>query len=301
MRLKGIKGIVLLVAAVLLLIIPLATMVVAAGGIDPEDFDWDARYWWEAPPLTAYEREQMREIMVLVLDRYFGIDVSTMSPEEFQELGRSIEPEGETEALQLFEHYARERGFQMPAGIFEMPVQRPVPPPAEVSYWWELVDPDLHEARITHFQEMFPEVNVRNMTPEEFERRLNPPPPPLRLLTIEEMKAIPGVVAVYGRARTYSAQAEIEKWLDELRGAYCGGALVDGVLLNSIGVSHRGYISVGLNMDELTIKEAQALAPQIYVAISERAERLGIQDVPVVFHLTKVRLTTATIQSLLRQ
>ncbi|MBT9161273.1 MAG: hypothetical protein AAGB97_02845 [Dehalococcoidia bacterium] len=299
MKLTRIKGIALLVAAVLLLTGAMGA--IAAGGEERrEEFRMDARYWWEAPPLTPYEREQVRGIMVLILDRYFGIDVSTMSPEEFEDLGRSIGPEREKEALRLFEHYAKKKGFQMPAGIFEMPVGIPVPgefiPPAEVSYWWELVDPEYREARIAFFQEMFPEVNVRNMTPEEFERLLNPPPPPLRLLSIEEMKGEPAVIAVHGRARSYSTQAEIREWLNRLREVQELFGILKGLTGPSFpritaSVDPAGYVEVSLTMfegEEMTINDALAYVPEIYALIAEKAETLDIKDVPVVFRLIRI-------------
>jgi hypothetical protein len=314
MRLKSIA---VLVVAILLVAGSAGGIVVAGGGDRQEgEFRWDACYWWEAPPLTPYEREQVREIMTLVIRRYFGIDISAMSPEEFEKLGATMGDEKQEEIFRLFGQYAEKRGFEMPVGI-------PVPkkefiPPADVRYWWELVAPEYREDEIVRAKKIIPEilraywqfaaerglevrpgiprpeeVDVMRLTPEEYELVLNPPPPPLRLATIEEMKALPGVIAVYGRARTYDTQAEIREWLNELAGVcYPVGGLVD-----HMGVDPLGYISVGLDMDKLTINEAQALASQIYAAISERAERLGTQDVPVVFSLTKIRLVGSSHSS----
>ncbi len=316
MKRKGIRTIVLLGVVALLLMALMAAIAAAGGGergIDVGDFNWDARYWWEVPPLTPYEREQVKEIMVFIFDRYFGIDVSTMSPEEFEDLGRSIGPGREKDVLLLFEYYTEKRGFQMPPGIFEMPVDISVleefMPPAEVSYWWELVDPEYREARIAFFQEIFEErferypeefpfaeVNVRNMTPEEFERALSPPLPPLRLLTIEEIKREgPAIIAVYGRPRSYTAQTEIREWLDRLREVQ--ELFIQQVFpetpaptrlfpINQIGIRY-GFLVVGLCKEELTINEALALASHIYALVSEKADRLGVQDVPVVFSLIR--------------
>ncbi|MBT9159791.1 MAG: hypothetical protein DDT26_01056 [Dehalococcoidia bacterium] len=333
MRLKGIKGIDLLVAAALLLI-ALMGAIAAAGGeerrIDVEDFNWDARYWWEAPPLTPYERQQVKEIMVLILDRYFGTDVSAMSPAEFEELGESLGPEREKEVLRLFERYAEKRGFEIPPGLFEMPVEVPAPdeliPPAGARYWWELVDPEYRENAIAfakkHIPEMLryywqlateegfevppgmprpEEVDVMRLTPEEYALILNPPLPPLRLLTIEgiieEMKGRPWFVAAYGRIPSYNTQTEIREWLDRLRELKDlivpppGTPWILPPATGFIAISSDGYLDVGLNrdkMDKLRInEEALALAFEIYALISERAETLGMQDVPVLFTLTR--------------
>ncbi|MCL0039137.1 hypothetical protein M1N46_02740 [Dehalococcoidia bacterium] len=318
MKLKGIKGIALLVAVVLLLMGAMAAISAAGGEERHDEFRWDARYWWEALPLTAYERQHVREIMVLIFDRYFGTDITRMSPKEFEELGATMGPEKEKEALRLFGQYAEKRGFEVPVGI-PVPGERP----AEVTYWWELVDPEYRAAAIARAERDIPqrlrnrrqlaeewgvevclpcpdEINVMTLTPEDYRLLLNPPPLPLRLWSIDEMRAVPDVVAVYGRARTYTTQADIQQWLDELRRLHHSSMRIvwaSSPHIITTGVDHRGYFSVGLNMDELTMKEAQALAPQIYVAISEKAERLGIQDVPVVFHLTKVRVLPGTVQS----
>ncbi|MCL0057561.1 hypothetical protein M1N05_00630, partial [Dehalococcoidales bacterium] len=295
MKLRGIKNIALLVVAVLLLTTPLVA-VARTGGIDEEEFRMDARYWWEVPPLTPYQRQQVKEIMVHIFDHYFQTDVSSMSPKEFEELGVAIGHEKQREVLRLFGHYAKKRGFEVPAG---MPIPREeFIPPAEVSYWWELVDPEFRESAIAMARQMFPEVDVMRLTPEEYELLINPPPPPLRLVPIEEKRERPGTVAVYGTARAYSSQAEIREWLDKLREVrdliIPIWSEMPAAPYNLFFVSPDGYLVVGLNEDKLTIDEALPLVPEIYAVIAEKAKTLGIQDVPVAFSLAVVGLDTAT-------
>ncbi|MCL0095878.1 hypothetical protein M1O52_05110 [Dehalococcoidia bacterium] len=61
MKLKGIEGIALLAAAILLVIGSVAGLAVAAGGGDSggnEEFEWnwDACYWWEALPISPHHQ-----------------------------------------------------------------------------------------------------------------------------------------------------------------------------------------------------------------------------------------------------
>ncbi|MCL0034568.1 S1 family peptidase [Dehalococcoidia bacterium] len=310
MKLKGIRATALLLAAVILVISPVAGMAGGRGSDAP-------RYWWEEGDLTPHEREQAREIMVLIFDHYFAIDVSAMSPEEFEEVGLSI---GTEKILRLFTQYAEKRGFEIPGGIPDprsLPVGEEYVHPvhltlADVRYWWELVGPECREATIAAVREMFPQVvDVMDMTPEEINLLLDPPPPPLRLLSLEERKEKrPTVdIAIYGRPRTYESQVEIREWLDRLRGVQeklqpwafslesklegvrAGKLLhpIHGLVINSLGVCSTGYLRVGLNLDKLTREEALAFAAEIYPLIAESARAVGIQDVPVVFSLTKLR------------
>ncbi|MFW0859115.1 MAG: hypothetical protein AAGB97_02885 [Dehalococcoidia bacterium] len=318
MRPKGIKGIALLVAAVLLLVIPMVAIPAAGGEERGEGFRVDARYWWEDPYLTAYEREQVKEIMVLVFDRYFGTDVSAMSPEEFEEVVLSVGPEPE-EIFRLFTQYAEKRGFEIPG---EIPEEVPDPPvedrcayiarimaadvryrelsPADVTYWWELVGTECREATVAAVRELFPEidvVDVVSMSPDELNLLLNPPPPPLRLLSIEERreKRPTTIIAIYGRPRTYESEVEVREWLGRLRGieekifpwAYDNTGKVI-----MFGVCHAGYLSVGLNLDRLTRDEALAFAAEAYPILAEMAKAAGVDDVPVVFELWAIRTTT---------
>lgn len=307
MRLKSIA---LLVVAILLVLGSVAG--IAAAGAEDKGSD----YWWEEPcclcSLTPYERQQMTEIMIRVFDRYFGIDISTMSPQEYLEVGLVLGSEGEEKLSRLVRQYAEKRGLDALRGIIPDPpllraeeeYKHPVHlTPADVTYWWELVSPRCREATIAVIREEWPEIDVRdimNMAPGEVTYLLNPPPPPLRLLSIEERKEKPAVVAIYGRARLYDSQDEIQEWLDKLSGVVeefaplafetCqAGKPV--LLINRFGVCSTGYISVGLDGGRIKeIDEALTLAAEIYSVIAEKAEAVGIEHVPAVFRLGVIRL-----------
>ncbi|MBT9162962.1 MAG: hypothetical protein DDT27_01527 [Dehalococcoidia bacterium] len=300
--------------------------IAAAGGeerrIDVEDFNWDARYWWGVPPLTACEREQVREIMTLIFDRYFGIDISRMSPQEFEDVGTSIGLEGEKKALRLFEHYARERGFQMPAGIFEMPIPREREefiPPKDATYWWEFIDPELREQAIAQAKIEIPkmlrsywecadwkgielplprpDVDVMKLPPEEYHLILSPPSFPLGRRGVEEWieRVLPGanIIAVFGRTRTYSNPSG---WFDRLHEANNLFPLLVGRFgVSAMGIIGAGYIQVWLDCGKLTVEEAEAVAPKIYAMLAAKAEMVGIEDIPVVFVLEALKATTADL------
>ncbi|MCL0058613.1 hypothetical protein M1O47_02905, partial [Dehalococcoidia bacterium] len=88
MKLKGIKTIALLAAAILLVIGSVAGIAAAGAGDSAGDeefeWNWDACYWWgwDGLELPLYQRKQVRDILVLILDTYFGIDISRMTSEE---------------------------------------------------------------------------------------------------------------------------------------------------------------------------------------------------------------------------
>ena len=297
MKLKGMRTIALLLAAVFLIGGSVAGT--AAAGTEDKSSD----YWWEDSSLdclTPHERKQVRDIMILVMDRYFGIDVSRMSFEEMDEVGRSIGPEGLERARRLFEDYAQKKGFEVPEPLRPEP---PLPPPAEVEdpYWWEIaanpeesvegiidqiaeakgMSPD--EVR-TSFGELFPGVDLWNMTFYEFHHFVNSlPRPPLRPVCFEELRQSPYIIAVFGRVPALSTERELTEFNEKLN------KVIDEVCpllcklprcefpLGTIG-AFRGAISISVRSDQL------GRAEEVYEIIAEKAESLfGIEDVPVVF------------------
>ncbi|MCL0052858.1 hypothetical protein M1M92_05375 [Peptococcaceae bacterium] len=323
MKLKRIKSIALFMVAVLLLTIPLAAMAALdaenrnSGERFRSDEGWrmDARYWWEVPPLTPYQRQQVKEIMTLVLDRYFGIDVSAMSPEEFEGVAKSLGPEKEWEALRLFGYYAQKRGFEVPAGIFDAPpgFDEPpgIPPRLETSpeeytpkrlYWWEVMgyaeeeiekeviriaeesgmSPDEIRARLN---ELFPGVDLREMTFEEYAYFLNSLPPPLiKPACLEEAKQCPNTIAVFGKMPPLPTQEALREFAEKLRvvaeeviepTSSPVRDLVECTILFT--VTYEGVIRINVCGSHV------AQADKIYEIISQRAKSLfGIEDVPVV-------------------
>jgi hypothetical protein len=225
-----------------------------SGGEFRQEQGWrfDACYWWEVPPVTPYEREQIKEIMTLVIRRYFGIDVSAMSPREFEEVGESLGPAKEWEALRLFGYYARKRGFEVPAGVFDAPPGFDEPPgiPARIEtppeeprayitagevYWWEVVaNPDEEVKKIMQdiaevkgmspdeveerFGELFPGVDLWEMSLAEFcyfVGKLSRPP--FRALCLEQEKLEPHVIAVFGRVPELLTERQIKEFDEKLR------------------------------------------------------------------------------------
>ncbi|MBT9161166.1 MAG: hypothetical protein DDT26_02467 [Dehalococcoidia bacterium] len=319
MRLKGIKGIALLIAAVLLLVIPMAAIPAAAGEERHEEFRWDARYWWEALPLSPHYQQQVREIMVSVFDRYFETDISAMSPQKLEELWNAIDCESREKVLCLSAQYATTKGFQIPG----MPTPREeFIPPAGATYWWEFVDPELREGAIVGAKEDIPEalrsvweltewkgvelpiprpenLDVMRLTPEEYNLILTPSFP-LGRIGVEEWinRYFPGVdiIATFGRTRAYSNPA---KWFDRLREVTELTSPLFLPLMKSKsgiwtkGIDASGYISVWLDCRKLTRCEAVAIAPKIYAMIATKAEMVGVQDVPVVIVLRWIEVHLA--------
>ena len=308
MKLKGIRTIALLLAAAILVIGSVAGMAAAGaaersghqsfGEVFSGDEGWryDACYWWQAPPLTPDEREQMKNIMVHIFNHYFGIDISRKSPIELVELGYAIGHEKQQKALRLFWSYAEQRGFELPPGTLDVPaVPRDefVAPP-DAYYWWEFIDPERWcDEWIARMKEEFPDIDIMRLTPEEVDDLLNPPAPPLRLVPVEEKRQRPGVIAAYGRVPTYSDEAEIRDWLDRLFEVISSDPplfrqLRYSFFVRSLGVFYTGYIRVDLDADQVTREDVVTLAPKIYAVIAERAQEFGIEDVPVSFHLTRM-------------
>jgi len=258
--------------------------------------------WWETAPLE--QQEEIKRIMVEVFEQFFpGVDILSMSLEEAEQFLEALHPEvAEEVALRLWQ-YAEERGLltaeerrllereMKGQGLIQVPDEKAATPP--VRYWWELLDPENREAErdwwIKVLSEQFPDVDLLNLTPEEFGQLLNPP---LRFECLDEMRQHPAVVAVYGRIPSFDTQEEKRAWLDGL-GRLAGltafaprpdapaGAPAyypDGLIVGH-GVSGRGYYSVNL----YGVAIAEDTIHEIYALISQKAERVGIQDVPVVF------------------
>ncbi len=295
-------------------------LVASVGAIVLAERPDDGLFWWERGDLTPYERKLVEEIRDEIFDRYFRDFYGAMTSWEFVEKWH-----------RLFAQYAEKRGLEVPEGM-AMPYLRPLAAreghpihltAADVTYWWELVGPECREANIwllkqewervpERFPEWFPEFPseeaIMRMTPEELNLILSPPPPPLRLLSIEDRKeggwAPTAFLAIYGRARSYEAQAEIEEWLNRLRDVqdkisdwlietchYSGEQLRP---TSGLGVCPTGYLSVWLNADELTKDEALALATKMYPVIAEKARAAGIDDIPVAFKLLAFRTDGGT-------
>lgn len=291
---------------------------VAAREVFRSDEGWimDARYWWEVPPVAPYQREQIREIMTLVLDRYFGIDISGMSPEEFEGVAKSLGPEGEWGVLRLFGYYAQKKGFEVPAGIFDAPpgFDEPsgIPTRIETSpdgytpggiYWWKVMgggpeegveeliaeiaerremSPD--EVR-TRFGELFPGVDLWKMTFGEYADFLNSlPPPPIEPTCLERAKQSPYTIAIFGKMPPLYTQDALREFREKLDGVVkeviepFPSPVRDLVECNiMITTTCDGVIRIGIYGDHV------ANAEEVYEVISEKAKSLfGIEDVPVI-------------------
>ncbi|MCL0063895.1 hypothetical protein M1N83_01620, partial [Dehalococcoidia bacterium] len=121
MKPKGIKTIALLLAAITLVVGSVAGMVAAGAGDSGGDEQFrcgegwrmDARYWWEALPISPHHQQQAREVGILIFDRYFGTDISAMSFQELDELWDVIGHENQEKAERLFAQYATGKGFEI--------------------------------------------------------------------------------------------------------------------------------------------------------------------------------------------
>jgi len=335
MRLKSIA---LLVVAMLLVVGPVAAIAVAGAEDRSSDKGWriDARYWWEVwwgedAPLTPYQRKQIGEITAMILDRYFGIEDSfVMSPDEFEKATRPlVGHEKEWEVLRLFGYYAKKRGFEVPAGIFDAPpgFETPLGIPVVIEahpqdpqeyipepYWWEITCPQGGMKAIIYlvaqakgkgmcrseveemcpseveerFDELFPGVELWNMTFDEYILFLNSlpraPRPPLRPVCFEELKGNPRIIALFGRVPPLSSEEEIEKFNEKLNEVIEAASPLLGKLprcefpLEGM-LAHRGAISISVRSDQLPQAEV------VYKILAEKAESLfGIKDVPVTFN-----------------
>ncbi|MCL0103845.1 hypothetical protein M1O51_04485 [Dehalococcoidia bacterium] len=312
MKPKGIKTIALLLAAITLVVGSVAGIAAAGagdGGGDEEfEWNWDACYWWEALPISPHHQQQAREVGILIFDRYFGIDISAMSPQELEELWDMIGHENQEKALALFTQYATGKGFEIPG----MPAPREefIPPP-DATYWWEFIDPERRDAAIATAKMKLPErvrshweladwkgvelpiprreeLCIPTLTIEEYEQILAPPSFPLGRVGIEDWyeRFFPGttIVAVFGRPRTYDNP---DAWFDKLLKAdNLMAPLIDLLFrefrIISQGVSGHGHITVALDC-KLTLEEAKAIAAKIYALKAPKGEMAGIEDIPVVF------------------
>ncbi|MCL0077246.1 hypothetical protein M1O12_04440 [Dehalococcoidia bacterium] len=305
MKLKGIKTIALLAAAILLVIGSVAGIAAAGAGDSAGDeefeWNWDACYWWgwDGLELPLYQRKQVRDILVLILDTYFGIDISRMTSEEMDEVGRLIGYDGQEKVLRLFEHYAHKKGFEMPE-----PPEPPAPLPVEPEpYWWEIVgDPEGEVEAIMkqvaeakgmspdevreRFCELFPGVDLWSMTFWEFDQFLDSlPRPPLKWgpVCFEELGRNPSIIGLFGRVPVFSTHQELEEFNRKLEEVTVAVAPLLRQLCRSefpfvSAVISQGAISIGVYTDRLPN------AREVYQMIAEKAERLfGIENVPATF------------------
>ncbi|MCL0104982.1 hypothetical protein M1O57_05280 [Dehalococcoidia bacterium] len=326
MKPKGIKTIALLVAAITLVVGSVAGMAAAGAGNSGGDGGWamDGSYWWEVwwgeeAPLTPYQREQIGRITDLILDRYFGIEGSfVMSPGQFDKATSPlVGSEQEWEVLRLFGYYAQKRGFNVPAGVFDVPsgFETPpgIPPPTRISpevytpepepYWWEIAgDPEGEVEAIMkqvaeakgmspdevreRFCELFPGVDLWSMTFWEFDQFLDSlPRPPLKWgpVCFEELGRNPSIIGLFGRVPVFSTHQELEEFNRKLEEVTVAVAPLLRQLCRSefpfvSAVISQGAISIGVYTDRLPN------AREVYQMIAEKAERLfGIENVPVTF------------------
>jgi len=309
MRLKSIA---LLVVAMLLLVGSAAGMAAAGAGDRSSDEGWrmNACYWWEdgLECLPPYQRKQVRDIMVLILDAYFGIDISRMSLEELDEVGSLIGNVGQEKVRSLFEHYAHKKGFEMPE-----PPEPSAPLPIEPVYWWEITCPQGALRAIIYqvaqakgkgmcrneveemcpseveerFGELFPDMDIWNMTFDEFILFLNSLPrvrAPLRPVCFEELQHNPRIIALFGRVPPLSTEQELEKFNEKLEEVIEAALPLLGKLPRcefplGLIIALHGAISIAVCSDQLPRAE------EVYQIIAEKAESLfGIKDVPVTFN-----------------
>jgi len=323
MKLKGKRTIVSLLAAITMVMGSLAGMALAGA----EDRGGGYPYWWEdaLDCYTPYEYEHWLgiEIVKLIMNRYFGIDVSRMTFEEMDEVGRLIGPEGQEQFHRLFKEYAQKKGFKVPELLH--PEQPVVPPPVEdvYFYWWEVMNAEevlealfrrIAEAKgmspgevEARFGELFHGVDLWEMSFEDFSQFLvslfRPPfrpvcyeglwvllRCPLRPVCFEELRLDPHIFALFGRVPAFSTQWEMMEFDEKLDQAmHKAWPLVREVLCGDewqlIKVS-RGVLTIYVRSDSLPRAE------EVYEIIAEKAERLfGIEDVPVVFSNAPVTIT----------
>jgi hypothetical protein len=296
--------------AMLLKVGPAGAMAIAGGEDEAGADDVSGGvYWWEdleSDYLTPDEQRLFREIVVLIFDRYFGIDVSRMTSEEMCEVGRLIGPEGKEKYYRLLKEYAQQKGFEIPEPPYEPCVAPPVEEVYCGVYWWKVVDaestlkvlfsqiaqmkgisPEEVEER---FGELFPGVDLWSMTLYEFDNFANsllqhPPLPPLPLepVCFEELRLNPYTFALFGRVPVFATEEELREFIEKLEQIL---DKAEPLLLELPRCEfpfvlfdvYRGTIRVVVHSDPL------ARAEEVYRIIAEKAESLfGIEEVPVVF------------------
>jgi hypothetical protein len=247
----------------------------------------------------------------LIFNRYFGIDVSRMIGEELAELGVYLGPDGQEKYARLAKEYAQRKGLEIP----EPHCYEPVAPPVEDVYWWVIVaNPEgkvewimdqIAEAKgmtpgevEERFGELFPGVDLWNMTFDEFDKFLNSlPRPPLKPVCFDELRQNPYIIAVFGRVPAFAREGELREFEEKLE------QVVDKVwpLLQKLPrckfppagiVVSQGAISIAVYSDQLPRAE------EVYRIIAEKAERLfGIEDVPVTFGVCRGGLLVGGMSS----
>lgn len=135
------------------------------------------------------------------------------------------------------------------------------------------------------FDELFPDVDLQNMTFIEYVEFIkNLPVPPIRPVCLEEVRQSPYTIAVFGEMPSIHTEAELRKFSEKLEVIVNEVIepipspvrdLVECQIL--ITSTHEGAIRIGIYGDYI------AEADRIYEIISESAERLfGIENVPVI-------------------
>ncbi|MCL0076509.1 hypothetical protein M1O57_04930 [Dehalococcoidia bacterium] len=302
MKPKGIKTIALLLAAVILVIGSVAGAGTGYAG-DPLRTDvywWEDERWKELGDLSPCEREIVRDILIHILDNYFGVDVSGLSFEQAGEVGRIIDYNVLREKLPpLFEYYAQKKGFEIPEPKGPAPLS-PQPDP----YWWEIVaDPEgkvewimeeiaaakgmfPHEVS-ERFCEFFPGVDLWKMTFGEFDEFLRNKPrsplPPLRPVCFHQLKQNPLIIGLFGRVPYLQTEEQLEEFTQKLHKVLDVALPVLRQLprcefpFAGFIVSSGGAINVAVHCLDFPMEE-------VYEIIGDKAEMFGIEDVPVVFN-----------------
>ncbi|MCL0036650.1 hypothetical protein M1N47_04520 [Dehalococcoidia bacterium] len=316
MKLKGIRTIALLLIALVFVVGSVAgAAAVRAGEVPGTDV-----YWWEdeqwkedTGDSSPYERQQVRDILILILDTYFAIDISRMSLAELDEVGRLIGFDLLEDKLpRLFEHYAQKKGIEMPE-----PPEPTAPLPVEPDpYWWYIVgypeatiqwimeqvaeakgmSPD--EVRAS-FGELFPGVELWSMSFGEFAEFIDSlPRPPLEPISFQELKDKPNII-VFGRVPEFSGEQELREFNQKLEKLL--NEVLDKVvpLLRELKRCEFPLVMIGTYRGAISIDVPSHCLPraqEIYLVIAQKAESLfGIDDVPVVFRaeLRQIRFLRA--------
>jgi hypothetical protein len=314
MRLKSIA---LLVVAMLLVAGSASAMAIAGAEDESGDYWWEDPYWWEdtfeEDHLTPDERRLVIEMIKLIFNRYFGIDVSRMIGEELGKLGIYLGPEGQEKYARLAKEYGQRKGLEIPE---DQGYEPGAAPPVEDVYWWEIVgnpegkvewikDQIAQAKGMTpgeveeRFGELFPGVDLWRMTFYEFHNFVNSlPRPPIRpVVCFDELRRNPYIIAVFGRVPAFATEGELREFEEKLE------QVVDKAwpLLQKLPrckfppagiVVSQGAISIAVYSDQLPRAE------EVYQIIAEKAERLfGIEDVPVTFSVCRGGLLVGGLSS----